>query len=416
MFPKTLLITAALLAPVLARAEVVFDSSLESGNGTDFTLVSENTYSFRLEKDTNSTDSQLFLFAVRGAEGKTLTFRLLDTSSTNVPSHWSTAHPVASADGGQTWERIGGTSLSGDTFIFTHTFIAAEEIIAFHDPYTYTDLQGKLSEWEMSPYAEQTVLGQSIQGRDIHLLRITGDGRPDDEKLGFWFVARQHGAEVTGSYTAEGLIDFLLSDEPEAQDIRANAVVNVIPMVNPDGAVAGNYRDNYQGVNLNRVWDNPSALTSPEVLLARQAMEDWVAAGWSFDFFGDLHSTSGTNPHFAFRPNSTVKPAGYHDPENFAEDAGRFLDMLAARNVNFDPTHRTTSLGNMGVAGSYVVLTYGVVGFTFEGAYNDINHGPNRNEYMTPTIHRGVGQDLARTLDEYFELEIVEQSVNWSLH
>lgn len=40
----------------------------------------------------------------------------------------------------------------------------------------------------------------------------------------------------------EGVIDFLLSDEPEAHYIRNAAVVKIVPMVNIDGVVVGNYR------------------------------------------------------------------------------------------------------------------------------------------------------------------------------
>lgn len=40
----------------------------------------------------------------------------------------------------------------------------------------------------------------------------------------------------------EGVIDFLLSETPEAQYIRNAAVVKIVPMVNVDGVIVGNYR------------------------------------------------------------------------------------------------------------------------------------------------------------------------------
>lgn len=43
----------------------------------------------------------------------------------------------------------------------------------------------------------------------------------------------------------EGVLDFLLS--PEAEYLRNNFIFFIIPMVNPDGVIHGNYRCNLNG-------------------------------------------------------------------------------------------------------------------------------------------------------------------------
>jgi predicted deacylase len=63
----------------------------------------------------------------------------------------------------------------------------------------------------------------------------------------------------------EGVIDFLLSEEPEAQYIRSAAVVKIVPMANIDGVVVGNYRCSLSGCDLNRRWKNPKKKIHPEV-------------------------------------------------------------------------------------------------------------------------------------------------------
>lgn len=40
----------------------------------------------------------------------------------------------------------------------------------------------------------------------------------------------------------QGVIDFLTSDHVEAQILRDNFVFKIIPMLNPDGVIHGNYR------------------------------------------------------------------------------------------------------------------------------------------------------------------------------
>jgi len=64
-------------------------------------------------------------------------------------------------------------------------------------------------------------------------------------------------------------------------------------MMNPDGVVAGNYRDNFNGYNLNREWNQATAQNSPEVLAVVDEIDAWVTGGNRYEFFADLHSTSG---------------------------------------------------------------------------------------------------------------------------
>jgi murein tripeptide amidase MpaA len=52
----------------------------------------------------------------------------------------------------------------------------------------------------------------------------------------------------------EGLINYLLSDDLEAKEIREKFVIKIIPMLNPDGVILGNTRSSLMGVDLNRRW------------------------------------------------------------------------------------------------------------------------------------------------------------------
>jgi murein tripeptide amidase MpaA len=51
-----------------------------------------------------------------------------------------------------------------------------------------------------------------------------------------------------------GSIKFLLSDSSLAKDLRKNFVFRIIPMLNPDGVIHGNYRCSLLGCDLNRKW------------------------------------------------------------------------------------------------------------------------------------------------------------------
>ena len=55
-------------------------------------------------------------------------------------------------------------------------------------------------------------------------------------------IARVHPGECGGSYMVEGLIKELCGDSEAARRLRDKFVIEILPMVNPDGVVVGNSR------------------------------------------------------------------------------------------------------------------------------------------------------------------------------
>lgn len=65
-------------------------------------------------------------------------------------------------------------------------------------------------------------------------------------------TARVHPGESNSSYIMEGLIEYLISTDPGAKLLRDRFVFKIVPMLNPDGVVVGNYRCSLSGADLNR--------------------------------------------------------------------------------------------------------------------------------------------------------------------
>ena len=74
----------------------------------------------------------------------------------------------------------------------------------------------------------------------------------DTDKQIVFVTARVHPGETPAAHICCGVIDFLTSNDPRAQALRDAFVFKVVPMLNPDGVVLGNYRCNMAGVDLNR--------------------------------------------------------------------------------------------------------------------------------------------------------------------
>ena len=63
----------------------------------------------------------------------------------------------------------------------------------------------------------------------------------------------------------EGFIEWLCSDSKQANLLRRYVVFKIVPMLNPDGVVIGNYRTGLSGRDFNREYKMPDKALFPEV-------------------------------------------------------------------------------------------------------------------------------------------------------
>jgi len=71
-------------------------------------------------------------------------------------------------------------------------------------------------------------------------------------RKGVFISSRVHPGETGASWVMKGILQFLTGDSPEARALRDEYVFKIIPMLNIDGVIHGNYRTSLAGVDLNR--------------------------------------------------------------------------------------------------------------------------------------------------------------------
>ncbi len=387
-----------------------FDTDFESGQGSDFREAQPGRIRFDIPCDTESDDRQWFYFAVEGGAGRNLEFNLERTNETNMLSHWDSCRPVISSDGGKTWRRIDDSAWHHDRERCVYTFRVAiqseRDLIAYHYPYTVSDHRRKVEEWRAHRAVAHEIAGRSIDRREIDLLRIGEGDKPAKERRGIWVTARQHAGESPASFVVEAFLDFVLSEDPRARALRNHVLINVVPMINPDGVAVGNYRDNLKGINLNRVWNAADPESSPEVLGVTDSVAAWAADGNPYDMYIDFHADSYAHEHYAFRSSKALTPSKTPLGDHYYAETARYMRLIANHAPEFLGGKLVSFTEHPGIAYRYMMHQYHVIGLVPEAGYSDISHGQRAGTWLAPHDHRNVGRAFAIALQELYALPV----------
>lgn len=200
--------------------------------------------------------------------------------------------PVVSDDG-VNWRRL--TSATFDRANATLTLPlepAGERIwVAMLEPYGLAELAALARVVVSHPFARLGSIGDTVEDRPLPMWSI---GREDAPHC-VWLLARQHAWEAHTSWCLDGVIQWLLSDAAAA--FRERCVVQLLPLMDPDGVVRGGTRVNFHGYDLNRHWhetdpSNPEhARLRPEIAATKAEILAWLEAGRPIDLMLNLHNT-----------------------------------------------------------------------------------------------------------------------------
>lgn len=343
------------------RKRLAFSACFECGNLAFASAETTSLYTLLLDFDYNTKGyTQWFYFAVRGGTpGLRVTFRIINMSKGH--SLFAADHgmrPVVwSTKAGRGWER-GCSDVSyyaneykreggqGErkshyfTLEFAYKFEHEDDTVffAYHYPYTYSHLQDFLTQLLRQPsvaaFARRGELCRTIGGLVCDTLEIgapfgddaasameaeegaesatssaalPGDGAGSEPLDGEAYVkplvvatARVHPGESNCSWMMQGFLHFLCSSAPEARALREAYRWLVVPMLNPDGVIQGNYRCGLAGADLNRVFSQPHKKLNPTVWHLKQRL-----LNQRVEAFIDFHGHSKREGIFMYGGNNT---------------------------------------------------------------------------------------------------------------
>ena len=227
--------------------------------------------------------------------------------------------------------------LEAETF-----WVAAQELLLPSMYRQWTERMASEHKLELSE------LGRSMSDRPVHMLRVDS---PSDDVL--MLVGRQHPPEVSGAIAFLAFFEALMADTPTARAFRERFDIVAVPMINPDGVIAGHWRHNLGGTDLNRDW---GPFTQPETQLMRDLLHEIDDQGQSIRVFLDFHSTSRNVFYTQDDDNPTVPP-------NFTET---WLDNARPRLPDYEFDNDKNPTDKIGVSKNYMHKRYGIPASTYE--------------------------------------------------
>lgn len=310
-------------APSVAIADIVLSQDFDSGsldvtnstvNGNQIDLVGRKTWTLQTGGSWNFSECyRWFYFNAAGVASQEPIFSIDNTVFLGDLSD----HVFVYSYDQTNWQYFDNANLIGNTYSFSNNtpFSQDNVYVAYNFPYPVSRLDSYVDSIKGSPYVTPTnsssvdlVLGQggggiddlgrTVDPQNIYAFKIT-DQTVTSDKQKVTLVGGNHAGEPLGNIGLEGMLDFLLSDAPAAQELRAVAEFYVYPMVNPDGRNAGYYRSSPENPSkdTNRFWHNTSGMT--ELTMVTSAMqadapyETHPEIFGNIDYYFDFHQYFG---------------------------------------------------------------------------------------------------------------------------
>ena len=208
--------------------------------------------------------------------------------------------------------------------------------------------------------------------------------------------------ETPSSYVCQGVIDFLVGNHPVARVLRNYLVFKVVPMLNPDGVVLGNYRCSLMGFDLNRHWQEPSPWAHPTLVACKNnLMELDSDENIHLDFYIDIHAHSTMMNGFMY--------GNIYDEEERFERQAVYPKLLCANaedfsmsNTSFNKDAVKAGTGRRFLGSCLDAKTHC---YTLEVSFFSYNTAISQG--MSPYTEEGyfkLGRNVARTFLDYYKL------------
>lgn len=367
--------------------------NFDGGNIEIVNAESASDIRLNIRHDKDSEFYQWFYFRLSGARGVACTLKILNAAGAAYPKGFEDYRVAYSYDR-QQWHRW-PTALVDSELTIEITPEQDSLYFAYFTPYSMERHADLIARSLQSPRCSLEVLGESLDGQDIDLLKISGGGSQPTKQC--WLIARQHPGETMAQWWMEGALEWLLDAENEqSRALLERCTFYIVPNMNPDGSRRGHLRTNAAGRNLNREWADPALDSAPEVYVVREAM-----ARGGVDFFLDVHGDESLPYCFI---------AGVEGLAGWDANSQAQLDFYKNRLAELNPDFQTVvgyppkapGEANLTMAGGHVGERYGCLAMTLEMPFKDTTATPDEAVGWNGPRSKRLAHSCLVAIGDYF--------------
>ena len=236
-------------------------------------------------------------------------------------------------------------------------------------------------------------------------LELLGPAVPLECRLGVVFTARVHPGESNSSWIMDGILRFLTSSCLEARRLRARFVFKIVPMLNPDGVINGNYRCGLAGHDLNRRYVDTSAALHPTVFHLKRCVKGFKKER-RVGLYVDLHGHSSKPNVFVYgcEAKRCREWHSNHKPAVFSELV--FPSLLEERCSIFSMADSSFKLRKSKLGTGRAVMWHEGIPhtFTLESSFGGASQGPHAGRHFGVQDLRNVGREMCRAVWDMYGL------------
>lgn len=196
----------------------------------------------------------------------------------------------------------------------------------------------------------------------------------------------------------KGVLDYLVSKTPEARALRDHFVFKIVPILNPDGVINGNYRCSLSGQDLNRRWKAPNKVLHPVNFAVKRLIRSFMKEREVL-LYCDLHGHSRKKNIFMYGNNIKERP---HASRVFPFIMSKLCDYFSFEQSRFsmnrskDGTARIAMLKELGIPNI----------FTMEASFCGADQGDLKDQHFSTESLQKAGRTLLEALLVYAKIDV----------
>ena len=217
----------------------------------------------------------------------------------------------------------------------------------------------------------------------------------------------------------KGVLDFLTSDDEIAVELRKIYVFKIMPMINPDGVVVGNYRRSLTGRDMNRNYRTILQESFPSIYSIKRLLKRLNTPPREILMYTDFHGHNRKNNIFIYGCTPTEQNRKENKPmpkqskqERFSEKVFPYLlqqkcpELFSFNDCKFNIQKSKEGTGRIVAWRSGIINAY-----TLEASFCGTQKTARKDTHLSISDLETMGKKFCEALYEFSKEEVFEETL-----